>query len=53
MIEPDGLGNAYLDAMGLHRIYGPDEQLCRSIAQTVEQTTSYIIHLVGKIVKWQ
>lgn len=39
LIEPHGLGSAYLEVSGLHRLYGPDERLGRSIAQAVEKAT--------------
>jgi DNA polymerase-4 len=41
LIEPDGLGSAYLEVSGLHRIYGPDERLGRSITQTVKEATGF------------
>lgn len=39
LIEPHGLGSAYLEVSGLHRLYGPDEQLGRSIVQAVRGVT--------------
>jgi len=39
LIEPHGLGSAYLEVSGLHRLYGPDERLGRSIAQAVREAT--------------
>jgi len=39
LIEPDGLGGAYLEVSGLHHIYGPDEHLGRSIALAVKEAT--------------
>ena len=39
LIEPDGLGSAYLEVSGLDRIYGPDEQLGRSIAEAAKEAT--------------
>ncbi len=45
LIEPDGLGGAYLEVSGLHRLYGPDEQLGRSIAQALEKATRLPVKL--------
>ena len=39
LIEPHGLGSAYLEVSGLHLLYGPDERLGRSIVQSVEKAT--------------
>jgi DNA polymerase-4 len=39
LIEPDGLGSAYLEVSGLRRLYGPDERLGRSIALAIEEAT--------------
>ncbi len=39
LIEPFSLGSAYLEVSGLHRLYGLDEQLGRSIAQAVREVT--------------
>ena len=39
LIEPHGLGGAYLEVSGLDRLYGPDERLGQSIAQAVKEAT--------------
>jgi DNA polymerase-4 len=39
LIEPHGLGGAYLEVSGLQRLYGPDERLGQSIARAVEVAT--------------
>jgi DNA polymerase-4 len=36
LIEPHGLGGAYLEVSGLQRLYGPDERLGESIAGAIE-----------------
>jgi len=39
LIEPHGLGAAYLEVSGLERLYGPDERLGRSIVEAVQGAT--------------
>ncbi|MDH4208634.1 MAG: hypothetical protein OEV76_07155 [Anaerolineae bacterium] len=39
LIEPHGLGGAYLEVSGLERLHGPDERLGRSIVEAVQETT--------------
>lgn len=39
LIEPHGLGSAYLEVNGLERLYGPDQRLGPSIAQAVKGVT--------------
>jgi DNA polymerase-4 len=39
LIEPHGLGAAYLEVSGLERLYGPDERLGRSIVEAVQEAT--------------
>ena len=39
LIEPHGLGGAYLEVSGLQRLYGPEKRLGRSIAEAVKEAT--------------
>ncbi|HEM62650.1 MAG TPA: hypothetical protein ENO24_10200 [Chloroflexi bacterium] len=39
LIEPHGLGGAYLEVSGLERLYGPDQRLGQSIVQAVQEAT--------------
>jgi DNA polymerase-4 len=45
LIEPHGLGSAYLEVSGLGRLYGPEQQLGQSIAGAVKEATCLTVRV--------